>query len=68
MVAKLEWTQRHRTLTESKHGSNNQQQINNNRTTALERSATKATGGGGGGLNAIYWYMYQIIALDSGGV
>ena len=54
------YTATHRTITESDNGSYNQHRINNNRTTALERTAVKATGG----LNALYWYMYQIFALD----
>ena len=42
MIAKLEWTQSHRSITEAHNGSNKkkQQQLrNNNRTTTLERTA-----------------------------
>ena len=28
-------------------------------------SSLSHRGGGGGGLNAFYWYMYQIFAVDS---
>ena len=32
-------TTKHRTIADSKNGSNNKQKVNNNRTTALERTA-----------------------------
>ena len=34
MIAKLEWTTKHRTISEFNNGIYNQQRINNNRTTA----------------------------------
>ena len=42
VIAKLEYTKKHRTITKSHNGSN-QKRINY-RTTTLERTATKATG------------------------
>ena len=48
-------------MTDSHNGSNNKQKDNNNRTTTLERTAALVTRG----VNAFYWYMYQVFALDS---
>ena len=56
-------TKKHRTITESKNGSNNQKRIDNTRTTALEPMWTAAKATGEEGLNVFYWY--QIFAPDA---